>query len=229
MYTLYYAPDTLSTPLHWLLIHLGVGFQLERVDFQASAQCSPAYIAVNPKGKVPALTIDEDGTTGTYTEFVALALILAERHSDAGLFPTLNHPLRPKALELAIYLSNTLLASSRDYIYAFKDAAHPEQDGPAIRRLAATRLAACFERLDAELEVSGGPYLLGKTMSILDFALTAVLTWSSSRAVGALSIGQGHLETLARKMVELDSWRTVWEREGLADSMKDWPDDGAQA
>ena len=55
MLTLYGFPGTCARASHIALEQAGADYRLERVDFRKLAQRQPAYLAVNPKGRVPAL------------------------------------------------------------------------------------------------------------------------------------------------------------------------------
>ena len=55
------------------------------VDFSKKEQKSPEYLAMNPKGKVPALVRD-DGSV--LTEYAAIATWLAMTNPEAKLMPT---------------------------------------------------------------------------------------------------------------------------------------------
>jgi glutathione S-transferase len=55
MYKLYYSPGACSMAVHIVLEELGVPYELELVSVQSGATSGPAYLAVNPKGRVPAL------------------------------------------------------------------------------------------------------------------------------------------------------------------------------
>ena len=55
MLKLYHSPNSCSLASHLTLEHVGAEYDLVRVDFTANEQRSPAYLKVNPKGRVPAL------------------------------------------------------------------------------------------------------------------------------------------------------------------------------
>jgi len=59
--TLYHAPQTRSSGVLALLEELGAPYALEVLDMQREEHRAPAYLAINPLGKVPTLTLD-DGT-----------------------------------------------------------------------------------------------------------------------------------------------------------------------
>ena len=61
--TLFHAPNTRSTGALTLLYELGADFDLHVLNFKASEQRAPAYLAVNPMGKVPAVMHDGERFT----------------------------------------------------------------------------------------------------------------------------------------------------------------------
>jgi hypothetical protein len=93
--TLYYAPGAASFLVHWLLIDLDAPHALHLVDTAARAQKSPEYLALNPNGVVPTLVVDGR----PHYEAAALAMLLAERHPDAGLAPAFDDPRRADYLQ----------------------------------------------------------------------------------------------------------------------------------
>ncbi len=81
---LFHAPRSCSLGIRILLEEIGVPYQVATIDLSSGQQRDAAFLAVNPKGKVPALLRD-DGTV--LTEFQAIALWLAWRFPEAGLLP----------------------------------------------------------------------------------------------------------------------------------------------
>lgn len=81
---LFHAPRSCSLGIRILLEEIGVPHQVATIDLSSGQQRDAAFLAVNPKGKVPALLRD-DGTV--LTEFQAIALWLAWRFPEAGLVP----------------------------------------------------------------------------------------------------------------------------------------------
>ena len=81
MFKLYYAPGTCALATHIALEEAGAPYEAVRVDFGSQAQRSPEYLAVNPKGRVPALVTDR----GTLTETPGLLLFVAQRQWQRSL------------------------------------------------------------------------------------------------------------------------------------------------
>src|SRR5690606_37700330 len=73
MFTLYYAPNTCALATHIALLDAGAKYELKRVDFSKSEQQSPEYLAINPKGRVPAMVTPR----GILTETPALLVFVA--------------------------------------------------------------------------------------------------------------------------------------------------------
>jgi glutathione S-transferase len=88
--TLHHAPNTRSTGARILLEELGAPYTLHVLNMKAAEQRAPAYLAINPMGKVPALTHGD----ALITEQVAVFLYLADLFPQAGLAPAIGDPLR---------------------------------------------------------------------------------------------------------------------------------------
>ncbi|CAJ1841016.1 D-ribose pyranase [Aeromonas salmonicida] len=81
--TLYLAPGTCAMAVHIALTEAQAHHQVKRLDLVAGEQRSAAYLAINPKGRVPALVTER----GVLTETPALLLYVAQRFPDALLAP----------------------------------------------------------------------------------------------------------------------------------------------
>src|SRR5665213_1750057 len=96
---LYHAPNTRSTGARVLLEELGVPYTLEVLNMTAGEQRRPAYLAINPMGKVPAVRHGD----ALITEQVAVSLYLADLFPEAGLAPALDDPSRGPYLRWMVY------------------------------------------------------------------------------------------------------------------------------
>jgi glutathione S-transferase len=208
MYSLYYSPGTASLAVHWLLIHLGVPFELKLIDLNTQAQKSPEYLRINPSGHVPALIVDGK----PYAECAALLMLLAERHPQAGLEPAHGSTARAEYLQWFFFLANTLQPAFRAWFYA------DEVAGPAnveaTKDHARAKIEAAFARLDS-LFSDGRPYLLGSEMTAVDFHATMLTRWSRNMPKPATQFT--HLLPYIKRMRILPSLQEVHAREGLTD------------
>ena len=84
--TLFYSPQTRATGARVLLEELGAPYDLHVVNMKAGEQHQPAYLAINPLGKVPAIRHGQ----ALVTEQVAITIYLADLFPQAGLTPALD-------------------------------------------------------------------------------------------------------------------------------------------
>ena len=104
MLTLYYAPNTCSLATHIALIEAGAAYELVRLSFAAQDQRQPEYLAINPKGRVPALATE----TGILTETPALLAYVAQSFPAAGLAPLDNAFAFARAQAFNSYLCSSV-------------------------------------------------------------------------------------------------------------------------
>ncbi len=209
-YVLYYSPGTASMAVHWMLIELSVPFETVFVDFEAGDQRDPAYLKMNPSGRVPTLVVDGQ----PFSESAALLMLLSERHPDAGLAPGPGDPRRAKWLETMIFLANTVLPAMRDWFYADKDGA--PAGAQAVRDLARTRIEGAWPRLGKGLR-GGSPFLFGDQAGAADFLAATLMRWSRNMPSPANSVPE--LDAYLARMSALPSFGEVCRREELTP----WP------
>ena len=171
MITLTHAPQSRSGRVRWLLEELGVPYQLQRVTLYSPETAAPAYRALHPLGKVPALTVD--GVT--MIESGAMLIHLADRFADRGLAPAIDAPERAAYLQW-IFFAATQLEPPLDLIF--------KNDDPAVKAKQAVEFHAAASVLDAALG-DGRTFLLGDTFTAADIAIGSVLGWA--RAMGLLA------------------------------------------
>jgi glutathione S-transferase len=208
MTTLYYSPSTASLVVHWLLIELGVPHRLHKLDFDKGEQKSPAYLAVNPAGVVPAIELDGQ----IVTEAAAIVLQLADRHPEAGLAPPVGSPERAQYYRWMFFMANTLQPAYRAWFYPTEPAG--EANVEAVKAAAREKIEGAWQRVADHLQAHG-PYLLGAQRSAADFFLTMLMRWSRNmpRPAHTWPALQAH----AQAMKALPSFKETYAREGLTD------------
>ena len=206
--TLYYAPGAASLLVHWLLLELDVPHQLRLVDTAAKQQKTPGYLALNPNGVVPTLVID--GVP--QHEAAAMAMVLAERHPQAGLGPAAGDPRRADYLQWMFNLANMVQPLFRQWWYPQEPAGEACRE--AVLEHCARRIEAEWMRIDAHL-AAHGPYLLGKGPTVADFYLTMLMRWSRNMPRPATEWPQ--LAALAARLKARPSFTMLYAREGLTE------------
>ncbi|HTX48415.1 MAG TPA: glutathione S-transferase family protein [Caulobacteraceae bacterium] len=148
----------------WLLEELGVAYRMETFDIAKGETRSPAYLAINPKGRVPMVA---DGETRV-TETPAICLYLADRYGYGTLAPKLEEPARGPYLSWTVWATSVLEPAS---------ALHGRETAP--KRKGDWGLG--FGSLDQELEVlgetleAGAGWLLGERFSAADVMVGSVV------------------------------------------------------
>ncbi len=101
---LYAAPGSCSKVPMILLEEIGESYRLELVRFMRGVQKSPAYLALNPKGKVPLLI----GEGTAITENPIIISYLNDTFPEAGLLPEGDAMTRYQQLSDLCFCSSTL-------------------------------------------------------------------------------------------------------------------------
>jgi glutathione S-transferase len=167
--TLFHCPNSRSSGALSLLEELGVPYSLHIMNMKAREQREPAYLAINPMGKVPAVKHGD----ALVTEQVAIFIYLADLFPQAGLAPQLGDPLRGPYLRwLAFYGSC--------FEPALVDKAMKRE--PALPQMSPYGdWDTMFETLLAQLRK--GPNLLGERFTAADVLWGTALTWTTSFGV----------------------------------------------
>lgn len=170
MFKLYYAPGTCALATHIALEEAGADYEAVRVDFGSQAQRSPEYLAINPKGRVPALVTER----GTLTETPGLLLFVAQQFPAAELAPLADPFALGQVQEFNSYLCATVHvahAHGRRGTRWADDAAAIE----AMKRKVPASMTECAELI--EHKFLKGPWVMGERYTICDPYLFTIGTW----------------------------------------------------
>jgi glutathione S-transferase len=170
MFKLYYMPGTCALASHIALAETGAPYAIEKVDFKTNQQNSPAYLAINPKGRVPSLVTDR----GILTETPAMLAFIAQSFPQAGLAPL------DDAFEFAkVQAFNSYLCSTVHVAHAHKGRGYrwatDESSFADMKRMVPKSMAACFALI--ERDMLKGPWVMGEQYSICDAYLYTVAGW----------------------------------------------------
>ncbi|KQZ87177.1 glutathione S-transferase [Mesorhizobium sp. Root157] len=170
MLTLFYAPRTCALASHIALEEAGADYRLKRLDFSKTEQQSAEYLALNPKGRVPALSSER----GVLTETPAILAFVAQTHPQARLAP-----LDDAFAFAEIQAFNSYLCSTVHVAHAHKVRgsrwADDEAALEAMRRKVPQSVGACFDLV--ERQMLRGPWVMGDTYTIADPYLFTIAQW----------------------------------------------------
>ncbi len=175
-YKLYHSPGACSLAAHVVLEELGVPFEPVRVVVADGANRAPEYLAVNPRGRVPALEVQDDGGTWVLTEVVAILVFLARQHPAAGLLD--EHPRRfARLLEWLTWLASTVHQTGVRAILRPERFTEAESGTAPIVARARAVVGAALD--DIEHRLPAGGYALGAGFSLLDAYLLVFYRWGN--------------------------------------------------
>lgn len=174
--TLYLAPGTCAMAVRIALVEAGAPHRIHIVDFAAAEQRSPIYLAINPKGRVPALATER----GVLTETPALLLYVAQRFPAAELAPLDDPFLLARMQEVNSFLASTVHVSHAHGRRGSRWA----DDEQAINAMLA-KMPQNMRDGFAEIEhhYLAGPWVLGERFSLADIYLFVVASWLKSDGV----------------------------------------------
>ena len=182
MHRLYYSPGACSMAAHIVLEEIGEPYELELVSSRGhlggEGTTSAAWMAQNPKGRVPALsgvTGRIGGAQSLLTELHAILFYLARTHPEARLIPT--DPVgESRAIEWMNWLSGNVHAMSYGQIWRANRFVADERDFPAVQAKGQTNLRKQYAYIERLLDDGRDWALLG-AYSVVDPYLLVFYQW----------------------------------------------------
>ncbi len=169
---LYSWPRSSGTPVAWALEELGLAYEYVHLDAAKREHRAPAYLAINPHGKVPALLDGEQ----RFFESGAILLHLGDQYGiDKELWPRGNAQPRADALSWTVWSMTEFGAYMMQAMYHGMDTPFSYQ--PADRSRAAAEYSfaqfnRCLDAIEARLETRD--HLLGD-FTLVDIAAASRL------------------------------------------------------
>ncbi|MBO3759328.1 glutathione S-transferase N-terminal domain-containing protein [Ciceribacter sp. L1K22] len=202
MLKIFVARGSCSLASHIALEEAGADYSAVKLDLAKGAQRADDYLAVNPKGRVPALATDR----GVLTETPAILTFIAQSFPDAGLAP-LDDPFA--FAELQSFMS--YLASTVHVAHAHKYRGSRWADDPAaieaMKAKVPQTMADCFELI--ETTMFKGPWVMGNRYTIADPYLFTLAGWLEGDGVDPSRFPK--VADHRRRMAEREALKRVME------------------
>lgn len=196
----YWHPQSSASPVAAALAELAVPHKRVKVDIKTGEQRRPDYLALNPNGKVPTITVDG----APMFEALAIQLWLGEHYGvDRGLWPAPGTPDRLQAMSWCAWAYVTYGAA----LVRLHVAAHGEE-----RLHSADHAAAAREALDELLGVLDArlakqPWIVGGSYSLADLLVASVVGYSVY--LGAPAAAHAHVQAWLEKVQSRPAMRAL--------------------
>jgi glutathione S-transferase len=152
---LYYNPMSRARIVHFMLEEVGKPYRMELVRLDKGEHKKPAFLAVNPMGKLPALL--HRGTV--VTESAAICAYLADAFPAAGLAPALDSPKRGTYYRWMFFGAGCVDSALMDRMLS----------RPTVDRPSALGYGTYEDTMNAlEKAIQPGPFILGDRFSAAD-------------------------------------------------------------
>jgi glutathione S-transferase len=197
---LYHIAPSRSSIVLWMLEELGQPYELKVLSMAKGENREPAFLALNPMGKVP--TLVHDGTV--VTETGAICCYLADAFPEAGLTVPVGDRRRGTYLKWLFFLPGCLEPALMDRL---------------LKRPDVPRAMIGYGDFEATLSVVAdavreGPFLMGEQFTAADVVIGSSLMWG--RMTGAIPERPEILDYLARLEPRPAHLRAVAKDQALA-------------
>ncbi len=208
MLKLFYAPNACSLAPHIALNEAGADYEAVKVDTQGGEQRSAAYLAINPKARVPSLVTDR----GILTEVPVLLGFIARSFPKAELAPTDSYDF------FQMQSFNTYLASTIHITYAhiFRPERYADSDAAKadMRAKAPKSLRDQFQLVE-DMLADGREWIHGGKYTVSDPYLYVFARWFDRDGVGGMK-NLPRITAHRARMQTRPAVKKALEQEGLA-------------
>jgi glutathione S-transferase len=163
----YHNPMSRGRIVHWMLEEVGAPYETKPIDLKKREQKAPAYLAINPMGKIPTIV---HGDT-VVTETAAICAYLADAFPRAGLAPPLGDHARGTYYRWLFFGASCVEPALFD-----KAMGRPPVEREGM--LAYGNYESVLGALEKALEP--GPWILGERFSAADVYVGAQVGWGLS-------------------------------------------------
>jgi glutathione S-transferase len=184
---LYYNPMSRARIAHWMVEEVGAPYRLELLSFDKGEHKKPAFLAVNPMGKLPAIV----HRNTVVTEAAAICAYLADAFPVARLAPGNEEPARGTYLRWLFFGAGCIEAALMDRMLA----------RPQPERTSSLGYGTYADTLNAvEKALAPGPYLLGDRFSAADVYVGSQIGFGMmTRGLEPRAAFQSYLARLAER------------------------------
>ncbi len=205
MLRLFYSPGACSLVPHVALEEAGAEFDAVRTPIADKAHKRPEYLAINPRGLIPAIEVE--GLV--VTETIAVLAWIGHGWRESGQLPLDDLPALARTFELLSWFATTVHHGGFGPIYRARAAGIERSEAELAGDR--ERLRGLFGEIDSLL--ARGPWLLGERYSLADPYPLTFRRWARRLELDVSR--HRHWTAHARLMVERPAVARALSREGL--------------
>lgn len=176
MLKLIYAVETCALASHIALIEAGADYEAAEIDFAKGEQGKPEFLAVNPKGRVPALVTDH----GILTETPAILIYIAQTFPAARLAPLDDTFAFARVQEFNSYICATLHVA---HAHRMRGSRWSDDEAAiaAMQAYVPQAVGSCYALI--EQEMLEGPWVMGEAYTVCDPYLLTLARWMEADGI----------------------------------------------
>ena len=203
--TLYYSPGACSLASHIALEESGLAYEAVRVNTAAGEQRLPAYLAVNPRGRVPTLVVDGE----SLVENLAILAFVAGGHPEAGTWPATTRD-QARALSWMAWLADTVHPA---FAHFYRPERYVPEGGPveAVKAKGRESYGACLAEIDSLL--AGKRWAVGGRYSVVDAYLLVFYRWGNRNGFAVKDLA--NYSALVQRVLARPAVKRVMADEGI--------------
>ena len=169
--TFYYAANTCALATHIALEEAGADVDYVRLDLSKGDTRSPAYLKLNPKGRVPVMMSDR----GVLSESPAILAWVAQSWPEANLAQVNDPWAFAQVNSFNNFLSGTLHGIGYAGVFRSLRFADGETSQAAVKDKAYQTIIDALELVETKLD--DGAWVHGDTFTTSDIYLTVLYGW----------------------------------------------------
>ncbi len=204
--TLWYSPGACSLAPHVLLHEVGLPFDAVETSVAKGATLTAEFAQINPKRRVPVLSLDGEVVTEVPAIAAAIASLAPERYLMGRTGPD-----RVRVCEWMNWLSGTLHGQGFGGLWRPQRFSDDPRAFDGIKVKARTTISECFKVIESRLT---GPYSTGDSLTAVDPFLLVFYRWGNGIGI-RMSNACPNYTTFAQRLVRRDSVAAALAAEGL--------------
>ncbi|MFC3608036.1 glutathione S-transferase family protein [Stutzerimonas tarimensis] len=205
----YMTPGSCSTGIHILLEELELAFEAHVLNLPAGDHLKPEYLAINPKGTIPALVRD-DGSA--LTDFIAIARWLGEAYPRAGLLPRTPDD-EERVRDIMDYAGHVMHGQGFTRIFTTERYSHDPERHATIQAEGRAIVERGFDYLN---RLMAGREHVADDFGIADASLFYIEFWADRIGIAL----PGHCRAHFQRLLQRRAVRQVLAEEGYASLLR---------